>query len=185
MDNASTILTTLDGNLDHPVRLILYGRAAIQLGFPSPPPDAARSLDVDAIIPAAETEGFSEDQQFWMAQEATNSQLAALGLYITHLFPSDMVILRRDWERHLIPIDAPATRWLRLFRPATVDLVLSKMMRGADALDMADAAFLIGSAGLRRSELEQAFREAVVPPVPELQESFLQAQHRVLSMAID
>ena len=183
MDNASTILTTLDGNLDHPVRLILYGRAAIQLGFPSPPPDAARSMDVDAIIPAAETDGFSEDQQFWMAQDATNSHLAALGLYITHLFPSDMVILRRDWEQNLVAITSPATRWLRLFRPAAVDLVLSKMMRGADALDMADAAFLISSAGLRKGDLEQAFHEAIVPPVLELQESFLQAQPRVLSMA--
>ena len=30
MDNATRILQTLDEHLDHPVRLILYGRAALQ-----------------------------------------------------------------------------------------------------------------------------------------------------------
>ena len=46
-----------------------------------------------------------------------------------HLFEADQVFLRRDWERHLVPITRPPTRWLRLFRPATLDLILTKMMR--------------------------------------------------------
>ena len=51
MDSASIILRAVDEHLDHPVRLILYGRAALQLGFADPPPEAAWSKDVDAIVP--------------------------------------------------------------------------------------------------------------------------------------
>ena len=51
MNNATRILLTLDRHLDHPVRLILYGRAAIQLGFDSASEATARSLDVDALWP--------------------------------------------------------------------------------------------------------------------------------------
>jgi len=56
MDNASIILLALDERLDHAVRLILNGRAALQLGFNSPPPEIAQSKDVDAIVPVAEVE---------------------------------------------------------------------------------------------------------------------------------
>jgi len=47
MDNAELILKTLDQHLDHPVRLILYGRAALQLGFANPPAEVSFSKDVD------------------------------------------------------------------------------------------------------------------------------------------
>jgi hypothetical protein len=117
MDNASLILLTLDGHLKNPVRLILYGRAALQLGFNDPPPEVAQSKDVDAIIPLADLEGLSADEGFWDAQEATNSELRGKGLYVTHLFCADQVFLRRDWERHLLPIARPPTRWLpNIFR---------------------------------------------------------------------
>lgn len=56
MDNASIILRALDERLDHPVRLILYGRAALQLGFTSPPADVAQSKDVDAIVPLGDVD---------------------------------------------------------------------------------------------------------------------------------
>lgn len=45
MDNATLILCCLDRHLDHEIQLILYGRAAIQLGFPGAPDAVARSLD--------------------------------------------------------------------------------------------------------------------------------------------
>ena len=48
MDNASLILQTLDGHLQQASRLILYGRAALQLGFTDPPRETAESKDVDA-----------------------------------------------------------------------------------------------------------------------------------------
>src|SRR5437667_9700165 len=118
MDNASRILQTLDGHLDRPVRLVLYGRAALQLGFEDPPQEVAESRDVDAIIPLADLDKLSSDESFWDAQDATNRELGPKGLYITHLFRADQVFLRPDWDQHLVPITRPSTRWLRLFRPA-------------------------------------------------------------------
>src|SRR5580765_3500114 len=99
--------------------------------------------NVDAIIPLADLDQLTADQGFWEAQEKTNDELRPKGLYVTHLFRADQVFLRRDWERHLVPVTHPPTRWLRLFRPATPDLILTKMMRGDDPQDMADIAFLI------------------------------------------
>jgi len=184
MDNATRILRSLDGHLDHEVRLILYGRAAIQLGFPGTPDSVARSLDVDVIIPANQVDAMASDYRFWEAQEATNMDLEPSGLYITHLFPSDMVILRADWLNHLVALQQPSTRYLRLYRPAAVDLVLTKMMRGLDPQDLEDAAFLCRTGGLSRSTLERALTDAVVPDIPEIRDSFELCRSRVLEMAI-
>src|SRR5712671_2626046 len=112
MDNASRILRKLDEHLDHPVRLVLYGRAALQLGFENPPSDVAHSKDVDCIIPLADLDSLTADLGFWDAQEATNAELRPLGLYITHLFREQEVFLRRDWEAHLVPITRGTFRHL-------------------------------------------------------------------------
>ena len=154
MDNASLILQTLDEHLDHPVRLIRYGRAAIQLGFDNPPSTVAFSKDVDGIIPAGDLDALTADENFWDAQQATNTKLRPGGLYITHLFRADQIFLRKDWENHLVPVARPSTRWLRLFRPATLDLILTKMMRGDDAQDMADIEFLIAHDRITSGQLE-------------------------------
>ena len=118
--NASLILQTLDGHLRQSAKLVLYGRAALQLGFVDPPSETAQSKDVDAIIPLTDLASLSADEGFWDAQETTNTELRPKGLYITHLFRADQVFLRRDWERHIVPITRPPTRWLRLLRPATL-----------------------------------------------------------------
>jgi hypothetical protein len=179
MDNASIILLALDERLGHPLRLILYGRAALQLGFDSTPPETALSKDVDAIVPWGEADALAADDRFWEAQEAVNRSLRPQGLYITHLFRADQVFLRRDWEQHLVPITRPCTRWLKLFRPATLDLILTKMMRGDDAQDMADVAFLIRHDGIAPTQLETALTQVVIPDVAELREAFERAKPRV------
>ena len=161
MDNASLILSTLDAHVSRPVRLVLYGRAALQLGFTAAPPEVAESKDVDAIIPLSDLEVLSSDEGFWDAQEATNNELRPKGLYITHLFRADQVFLRRDWEQHLVPINRPPTRWLRLFRPATLDLILTKMMRGDDPQDMADIAFLVRHDQITLAQIESAIKTAL------------------------
>ncbi len=51
MSHAETILRTLDRHFSRETSLILYGRAALVLGFPDPPPEVAASLDVDIILP--------------------------------------------------------------------------------------------------------------------------------------
>jgi hypothetical protein len=179
VDNASLILQTLDAYLGHPTRLVLYGRSALQLGFADPPREAAESKDVDAIIPLGDLDKLSADESFWDAQEAANRKLRPKGLYITHLFGADQVFLRRDWEQHLVPITRPSTRWLRLFRPATPDLVLTKMMRGEDPQDLADISFLIRHDRLTPAAIEGAFAQAVIPPLVELRDAFERAKPRV------
>ena len=183
MLNAERILTTLDGQLDHAVSLVLYGRAAIALGFANPPPETAASLDVDVIMRGSQMALIDEDTQFWQAHRATNEALRDPGLYMTHLFMEDQVFLRRSWEQHLVPIARPPMRWLQLSRPATVDLVLTKMMRGDDAQDMADVAFLIAHDRLTRADLEAAFAEAVLPDIPELHDAFVRARPHILALA--
>jgi len=120
MDNAERIVRSLDQHLDHEVPLIVYGRAAIALGFATAPDAVKRSLDIDAIIPASRVEDFQNDLKFWDAQEATNRELDKDGLYFTHLFEATQVFLRRDWEQHVVPLQRPPTRWLRLFRPGPI-----------------------------------------------------------------
>jgi hypothetical protein len=183
MDNASLILQTLDQLLDHPVRLVVYGRAAIQLGFNNPPADVAQSKDVDAIVPLVDLETLDRDDGFWDAQQTTNEELRPQGLYITHLFQADQVFLRRDWEEHLVPIHRPVLRWLRLFRPATLDLILTKMMRGDDPQDMEDVAFLIAHDRITPQQIETAIAEAVIPDLEELREAFERAKPRVRQLA--
>jgi hypothetical protein len=179
MINPARILSTLDRNLDHRVDLVIYGRAAIALGFDSAPDAVKHSFDVDAIIPVARIAEFQADQAFWDAQDATNAELEEEGLYITHLFEADQVFLRRDWEQHLVPISRPKTQWLRLFRPATLDLVLTKMMRGDDAQDMEDIAFLVAHDKISPAQLETALSQALIPELQELQEAFELAKPRV------
>ncbi len=185
MDNATIILQTLDSHLDHEVSLVLYGRAALNLGFDTAPAETAHSKDVDCIIPLSRVEDMGRDQQFWDAQEATNDQLRPRGLYITHLFRADEVFLRATWEKDIVAISSPGLKWLRLFRPATVDLVLTKMMRGDDPQDMADAKFIIERDKITRKQLEEAF--AVMNPIKlvELRDAFTKARPIVTGFATD
>ena len=183
MSNASVILSALDEQLDHSVRLILYGRAALQLGFANAASETAQSKDVDAIIPLTDLESFSADERFWDAQEAVNFRLRPQGLYITHLFRSDQIFLRRNWEQHLVAITRPPTRWLKLFRPATLDLILTKMMRGDDAQDMSDLAFLIQHDRVTPEQIETTFADAVIPDLIELRDAFERAKPLVRERA--
>jgi len=184
MMNAERIVAALDRHLQHEVLLILYGRGAIALAFDDAPDSTKKTLDVDAIIPLSRVSTFQQDGRFWDAQEATNQELEKDGLYITHLFQADQVFLRRDWEQHLVPITTrPALRWLRLFRPATLDLILTKMMRGDDAQDLADIAFLIDHDKITPGQIENALAEAVIPDLAELREAFERAKPLVRELA--
>lgn len=49
-NNPTQVIQTLDAELDHEVSLVLYGRAALCLGFDNPPAQFAMTQDVDAII---------------------------------------------------------------------------------------------------------------------------------------
>ncbi|MBC8003383.1 MAG: hypothetical protein H7X97_12420 [Opitutaceae bacterium] len=185
MDNPTLILQTVDRNLDHPVRLVLYGRAALWLGFDTAPPEAAKTQDVDAIISLTQSEELARDPQFWDAVDAANADLASRGLYMTHLFGEQDVFLRTGWQESIVAVTRPSLRWLKLFRPATIDLILTKMMRGNDPQDMADAKFLVKQAGITRAQLQKAFAEMKPIELVELRDAFNCAKPPVLEMAID
>ena len=50
MTYAERILGELDRQLESPVDLTLYGRAAFLLGFSDPPEQFSQSLDDDAVL---------------------------------------------------------------------------------------------------------------------------------------
>ena len=183
MDNPGRILTTLDGHLDHFVRLVLYGRSAICLGFEGAAADTAQTKDVDCIISLSHETTLHADSGFWDALESTNKDLAPLGLYMTHLFSASEVFLRTNWEEHLVPVNRPALRHLQLFRPATIDLVLTKCMRGNDPQDMADARFMIEHDRITRVELTAAFQTMQPIELVELRDTLRRAKPVVLGFA--
>ena len=183
MSNAARIVSVLDGLLTKEAKLIIYGRAAIALGFENPPQATLRSLDVDALLSTSYETAFADTPEFWDAQGQLNQLLEREGLYMTHIFPADMVFLRRKWENEIVATLRPPLKYLRLFRPATLDLLLTKMMRGNDEQDMQDIDFLIRHDRLARIEIENAFVEAVIPDNQELRDAFARAQPTVLSLA--
>ncbi len=174
-NNPAEILLSLDRQLDHGVPLVLYGRAALCLGFDGAPPDIQATQDVDAIIRLSQLPQLAEDTAFWDAVDRTNAELSPKGLYITHLFGEDQVFLRPDWERHIVPISSLATRFLTLHRPHAADLILTKMMRGNDSLDMEDISFLARQDNVTANLMESAFASVRIPDVPELREAFCRA----------
>lgn len=182
-NNPAEVLLTLDHELDHHVSLVLYGRAALCLGFENSPPDFQATLDVDAIITLSQLPLLMEDFRFWDALDRTNRTLQQKGLYLTHLFSEDQVFLRPDWERHIVPITRPETRHLRLFRPHALDLILTKMMRGNDELDMADIRFLMAQESISLSQVDAAIQDARIPDIVELRDAFERAIPTVRAIA--
>jgi hypothetical protein len=73
-------------------------------------------------------------------------------------------------------------RQLAVYRPATIDLILTKMAR-ADDDDLQDIQFLLRQETLTRDLLETAFGRARVPSVAEIQELFNRARPKVLALA--
>ena len=181
MSHPLTILQTLDRYLTRPTRLILYGRAALSLGFPPSLPAFSATYDVDCILPLPEMSRIEEDHQFWEALELTNTELCSSGLYITHLFSDDQVILSPRWLHHILPIACPDLRFLQPFRPSTADLILTKMMR-IDPQDREDIAFLLTRLEIPRTDLKPILQQAVIPDVPEIHEAFHSNQKWLLDI---
>jgi hypothetical protein len=171
MNHPETILRTLDRHLTRPVQLILYGRAALALGFPSPDPEFESTMDVDAILPLVRMELIESDDQFWTALDKTNQELEPQGLYITHLFSEDQVILSRGWLDHLVPIELAGLLHLSLFRPSTTDLILTKMMR-IDPQDRTDIRFLLQRAEPGFERIFMATEAIHLPDIPEIISAF-------------
>lgn len=174
-NNPEEVISTLDSQLDHEVSLVVFGRGALCLGYSNAPAEYFTTQDVDGIIRMEQLEALVNDERFWDAVDRTNLLLEPKGLYITHLFQADQVFLRPDWENFMVPVLRPATRFLKLFRPHTIDLILTKMMRGADEQDMQDVEFLIRHDAITREQMEPAFRDVRMPDIQELRDAFERA----------
>jgi hypothetical protein len=179
MSNALRILAILDQQLNAPVDLTLYGRAALQLGFVAPPAEYALSKDLDAILWLGQAEELAQRTNFWEAVESTNQLLGEDGLYVSHLFEENQVVLSPDWREHRVSIPG---RWehLLLSRLGDQDLLLTKLMRD-EPLDQMDARFIVGRSGLKRADVERAVAAARIPDLPELREEFLRATRKLQS----
>ena len=180
MNNAERILAELDLQLDATVELTLYGRAALSLGFPSPPEEFGQSTDVDAILAMGQAEELLAETNFWHAIEETNEALADSGLYVSHLFAENQVVLTATWKKSRVPISGPWHR-LRVLRLGDEDLLLSKLMRD-DPHDREDALFIARTAGLAARDVERLLLQAIVPPIPEIAEQFEAASKRLLQV---
>lgn len=164
------ILRKLDAHLQARTGLILYGRAALALGFGHIDPQFASTLDVDVILPRKNLEVIEADESFWGALENTNAELEPSGLYITHLFVEDQVILGEGWLDRIVPICLDGLRHLELARPATEDLILTKMMR-VDPQDRSDILFLLGELS-EAVDLHRHMASGLVPPIDELRHAY-------------
>jgi hypothetical protein len=181
MSNPLRILTTLDQHLTLPAEITLFGRSALALGYAQAPDHFHNTQDVDGILPLAWLQPPDEHQDFWQAVQGTNAELELDGLYVTHLFRETDVILQPDWVNHRLRLEVGLSK-LAVFRPATVDLILTKMAR-ADEDDLQDIQFLLHQESFSQEQLKTAFACARVPDVSEIQELFDRAQPKVLALA--
>lgn len=171
MNHPEQILRTFDEHLQHATRLILYGRAALALGYPDAPDAFHTTMDVDAILPEVEMAAIEADDGFWTAIEKTNQELLASGLYITHLFSDRQLIIRPCWLDRLVPVPMQGLSLLVLQRPSTEDLILTKMMR-IDPQDRSDIHFLLTHSNINTDNLENFLNAANIPDIAEIQEAF-------------
>jgi hypothetical protein len=180
MNNPLRILQTLDRHLAASAEITLFGRAALALGYATSPPAFSATHDVDLILPLSWLAAEDENLDFWEAQQRSNAELQPDGLYLTHLFRELEIILTPDWlsRRVRLPL---GFRRLSVFRPATLDLILTKMARG-DENDFDDIEFLLKREPLTADQLGTAFARARVPDVPEIQALFRAAQPKVLAL---
>lgn len=181
MNHPLVILRTLDSFLTRETRIVLYGRAALALGFAGAPAEFGVTRDVDAILPATEMAVIEADEQFWQALDRTNQELEPSGLYMTHLFVDEQVILLPQWMDGIVPLPVSGLEHLRVYRPSVLDLVLTKMMR-RDPQDLADIKFLLRQESFTEAQIVDAFTRARCPDIDEIRAAFVAMQPKVLEL---
>ncbi|MBN1864507.1 MAG: hypothetical protein JW808_06365 [Victivallales bacterium] len=170
LSNSIRLLTRLDELLESPADITLYGRAALELGFPNPKHEYSRSLDVDIVLWMGQAEELQKSGNFWDALQMVNDEFAEGGLYISHLFEEHQVILSPDWKTNRVAVSLPTSK-LKLFRLSDTDLLLSKLMR-YDPTDLDDVLFIVKSADLSTNDISMALKSARIPDIPEIHEQF-------------
>jgi hypothetical protein len=180
MSNPLRILRTVDQHLTLPAEITLFGRSALALGYSPAPAHFHNTRDVDGILPLSWLQPPDRHEDFWRAIQLANADLEPDGLYLTHLFREVDVILQPDWFTRRVRVNLDLKK-LVVFRPATVDLILTKMAR-ADEDDLQDIQFMIRADTLTADQLKAACARARVPDVPEIQDLFNRARPKVLAL---
>jgi len=170
--NPHRILKRLDQNLAHPTELTLFGRAALALGFGQALAEWGTTLDIDLIVASHLAARLEQDDPFWEAIEKTNAQLAPSGLYLTHIFDEHQLIIRPGWYAQKQRIELSELGKITLYRPATLDLILTKMARADDPEDRRDILTMMALDRLSPQAVRQAIGDARVPDLPDLLEQF-------------
>lgn len=169
------IIRTLDKHLTGPGSIRLFGGAAIILGYRRDrlTEDADLLLDDSECRTLIDASGFSE------AVEATNTELAPRGLYLTHIFGPEQEILSPSWREQCRPIALPRLIRLKVTVLGPVDLILTKLAR-CDEGDLDDIRYLIATENLGAAELNRALATALVPEV--LAEIFPESRQKLLAL---
>lgn len=156
---AQLILETLDGHLRGPGTIRLLGGAALTLGYGL---DRATE-DVDLLQDDAEVRALIEAAEFGEALEATNVELEPRGLYLTHIWGPEQLILSSGWRARCRPVSLPSLKKLRLEVLGPADLIISKLARADDG-DLKDMEYLL-STHTTVAEVEALLPSIVVPDV--------------------
>jgi hypothetical protein len=182
--NPEIILRELNKQLSEPLELTIIGRAALILGY-NPPilgEHAGQTFDVDLVIPSDQEQALDRNDSFWSALERTNDLLRTADLYLTHIFLETQIILGENWKDRRVRIALPGADNLVLFRPSSLDLLLSKMARADDPIDRADISQLIRRECFPQQTIEAAFNMARFPSEPDLIEQFEKAKTFIRSL---
>ena len=126
---------------------------------------------MDAVLWIGQAEELERSGNFWAALEQINDEFEEDGLYMTHLFDEDQVVLRPTWREERVAI-ARQFRRLTLHRLADADLLLSKMMR-YDPTDLDDLAFVVFRSGLAPDEVAGIIAQSRLPDSEEIREQFV------------
>jgi hypothetical protein len=181
--NPEIILRRLNEQLNAPLELTVIGRAALILGYDPPilGENAGQTFDVDLVIPRDQEEALDRNDAFWSALERTNNLLSTADLYLSHIFLENQIILGENWKDRRVRMVLAGANNLILFRPSSLDLLLSKMARADDPIDRADILQLIRREHFPQQRIEAAFSTARCPSEPDLIEQFEKAKSFVRS----
>lgn len=156
---AQLILETLDRHLRGPGAIRLLGGAALTLGYGL----VRATEDVDLLQDDAEVRALIETAEFGVALAATNTELEPQGLYLTHIWGPEQLILSSGWRGRCRPLTLPSLQRLRVEILGPVDLIISKLVRADDG-DLRDMEFLL-TRHTTVAEVESLLPSVVVPEV--------------------
>lgn len=156
---AQLILETLDRHLRGPGAIRLLGGAALTLGYGM----ERATEDVDLLQDDAEVQALIETADFGDALTATNQELQPQGLYLTHIWGPEQLILSSGWRGRCRPLTLPSLQRLRVEFLSPADLIISKLVRADDG-DVRDMEFLL-TRHTTVAEVESLLPTVVVPEV--------------------